>query len=142
MTWINCKDQLPANMRDVLVYCPEYPDECFVATYISHSMVYGKPMFYEMLNDMYYDPERITHWCPLPKLPNKKDWISYKEFKDSCAYTVIDNYLLYEYSTGAPLNDDGIKYDDWAVKHIGVDHENLTIAVCIENVESQTKQPL
>lgn len=70
---IKCTDRMPDSGKDVLVFCPEYPDEWFIAAYLNPSQVYGKPMFYEMLNDVYYDPERITHWCPLPKLPRKED---------------------------------------------------------------------
>ena len=74
MKWIDIKDKLPKDCENVLVYMPIL-DSCTVA-YLIYSPE-KQPIHYAIVDFDEYeqsiDLNDISHWMPLPKLPNKEE---------------------------------------------------------------------
>ena len=69
MSWISVDDKVPETSDDVLclVYIEEYGIEnhCFVGFYEDKGWFHS----YNMTNDFSKTPIQVSHWMPLPKLP-------------------------------------------------------------------------
>lgn len=71
MEWIECKNKLPDHHQKVIFYVKNR-GECFCGFFetISHSKN-KKNIFYENLDNWWFEDEEITYWMPLPHKPKE-----------------------------------------------------------------------
>ena len=71
--WIKCSDRLPNKDQKVLFYVLDR-EKMYAGYFTKDHRCCSLPSekFVENLGDWWFDEETITHWMPLPKLPEEK----------------------------------------------------------------------
>lgn len=63
--WIPCRERMPENETEVLIFCPDFCERIKKAVFIEDG-------FYEERSDLIVKPgEYCTHWMPLPEPPKE-----------------------------------------------------------------------
>ena len=74
MQWISVKDKLPSHLEKVIFYVEERNEYyCgFFQKFLENGRI-GSPkaenIFFENLDNWWFEGENITHWMPLPEPP-------------------------------------------------------------------------
>lgn len=71
--WIKCSERLPEKDQKILFYVLDR-EQVYAGYYSidSHRSPFPIKRFRENLDDWWFDEETITHWMPLPAIPENK----------------------------------------------------------------------
>lgn len=75
MEWIKCTDRFPDHHQKVIFYVKDR-GECFCGFFEKIPEYRGilkncRNIFYENLDNWWFEGEEITHWMPLPSPPKE-----------------------------------------------------------------------